>query len=97
MVVIIKLDNMRKFYILLLSGWVACSSQITNNYIIESSKEIKANEQILINKDKRLLFKTDENLFYMNLYIENLGDKGIFLNKIDSVEFTPYKSLCSFF
>jgi len=97
MVVIKKLNNMRIVYIIFLISWIACSSQSTNNYIIESSKEIKTNEPILINKENRLLFKTDENLFYMNLYIQNIGEKGIFLNQFDSVEFTPYKSYVHLF
>jgi hypothetical protein len=92
-----KLNNMKIVYVLLLISWIACSSQFTNNYIIKSSKEIKANEPILINKENRLLFKTDENLCYMNLYIQNLGKKGGFLNKYDSVEFTPYKSYVHLF
>lgn len=88
---------MRIVYILFVISWIACSSQSTKNYNLESSKEIKANEPILINKENRILFKTDENLFYMNLYIQNLGNKGNFLNKFDSVEFTPYKSYVHLF
>jgi hypothetical protein len=69
------------------NNWM--TSLTSSKYDLVLSEQISTDHNISINKSEKLFFKPDSSLFNTYFYYSD-GDS---LQKIDSIEYTPYKSL----
>jgi len=88
---------MRPIFVFILIASISCSFVHSSQFILESSREIKVNEPIFLNQTNTLIFKADGNLAFMNLFYQNYNNRKKLEEKIDSVDFTPYKSFIHVF
>lgn len=79
---------MRILALLCLIFCISCSSRTATKYDLVLSEQISTDRIISISKSEKLFFKTDSSL--VNTYFYYLVED--FLKKIDSIEYTPYKS-----